>query len=58
MTTTVIFIIKLAFFSEIGLLYAGRIRSSNTTPHIELRPVDMVLQGKFNVSQVKSMMMI
>ena len=41
---TVTFMIKLALPSEIGFLYNGRIKSSNMTPVIELRPVDIELK--------------
>jgi hypothetical protein len=42
-TTTIAFMIRLAHFSEIGFLVIGRIKSSNITPVIEFRPVDIEL---------------
>lgn len=45
--TTMIFMMKLAVFSEIGLLYVGLIKSSNITPHNEFKPVDIELKQFF-----------
>jgi hypothetical protein len=43
-TATVTFMMRLAHDSEMGLLVAGRIRSSKITPVIEFRPVDIELR--------------
>ena len=52
MMSTADFIIQLAFSSEIGSLNNGRRKSSNITPHIEFRPVDIELEkmSKINLT--------
>jgi hypothetical protein len=43
-TATITFMMRLAHDSEMGFLATGRIKSSNITPVIEFRPVDIELQ--------------